>query len=454
MKKIISFLLAVVMMLSITAGMDFSAYADLANTGYCGDVTYTFDSSTGALTISGNGPMSNHLVGINESPFAGCSSIKSVIIDRGVTSIGDCAFYNCKDLTTISISDSVTCICGCAFEGCTSLNSITIPNSVRSINQHAFYGCRSLTSITIPSSVTNIGEDVFSDTGYYNDSRNWKNGVLYIGNHLIKAKKELSGVYNVALGTNVIASYAFSGSKSLTRITIPNSVTTIGGHAFSGCRGLKSITIPNSVTSIRKYTFSGCKGLKKVMIPNSVTSIGFSAFSYCKSLKDITIPDSVTSISEFTFEGCKGLKSITLPSSVTSINEDAFDTCTGLTDINYSGSKAQWDTIKIGNGNEYLTKARIHYLTGSDEGSPTLKVKVMKKSAKLFWNKAEGATTYEIQYGLKSNFKDAKTKKVSAAKSSVMIKKLKKGKTYFFRIRSVKGKTKSDWSKKKSVKIK
>ncbi len=91
---------------------------------------------------------------------------------------------------------------------------------------------------------------------------------------------------------------------------------------------------------------------------------------------------------------------------------------------------------------------------GAVIGRPKLKAKAAKKSAKLSWNKMDGATAYEIQYGLKSNFKGAKKKKVSAAKAFVMIKKLKKGKKYYFRIRAVSGTGFSAWSKKKSVRVK
>ena len=80
---------------------------------------------------------------------------------------------------------------------------------------------------------------------------------------------------------------AFEGCRSLTSVTIPNSVTSIGYAAFSGCSGLTSVTIPNSVTSISYFAFYGCSGLTSITIPNSVTSIGSCAFCNCSALTDV-----------------------------------------------------------------------------------------------------------------------------------------------------------------------
>ena len=174
--------------------------------------------------------------------------------------------------------------------------------------------------------------------------------------------------------------YAFSNCSSLTSVTIPNSVTTIGEDAFNGtawydnqpnglvyagkvaheykgtmpsntkialkegtlgiaddafywCRGLTSVSIPNSVTSIGNDAFYNCSNLTSVNIPNSVTNNGSSAFCDCSGLTSIKIPNSVTDIWPYTFYGCSGLTSITIPNSVTSIGDSAFSGCTGLTSI-------------------------------------------------------------------------------------------------------------------------
>ena len=242
----------------------------------------------GKLTISGKGAMKDYDYSDNPSPACNNSNVKKVVIEDGVTSIGESAFSYCRSLTSITIPNSVTSIGKSAFYGCWDLTSITIPDSVTSIGNAAFNSCTSLTSITIPDSVTRIGK------------------------------------------------YAFYDCSSLTSITIPDSVTSIGEGAFAGCGSLTSITIPDSVTSIGNSAFYDCSSLASLTIPNSVTSIGYAAFYDCSSLTSITIPDSVTRIGDYAFKNCSNLTSITIPDSVTSIGNSAFYGCSSLKTISLS----------------------------------------------------------------------------------------------------------------------
>ena len=188
-------------------------------------------------------------------------------------------------------------------------------------------------------------------------------GVKYSpdGLRLLKATKELSGVYAIKQGTTVVCDKAFMESvwrpgnscfkfRSLKSIIIPNSVKSIGHYAFWGCASLKSITIPvgvvcigcgafgncssltrieipNGVNGINSFTFNGCGSLESVIIPDSVTSIGNAAFQWCSSLICITIPYSVTSIGDFAFGHCKSLVDVIIPNSVTNVGDNSFAAC-------------------------------------------------------------------------------------------------------------------------------
>ena len=135
-----------------------------------------------------------------------------------------------------------------------------------------------------------------------------------------------------------IGDYAFYSCKSLTSVTIPNSVESIGYNAFYNCKGLTSVTIPESVTSIGDWAFAYCSGLTSVTIGNGVTSIGSSAFRECDGLTSVTIPNSVTNIGEYAFYYCTSLTSVTIPDSVTNIGNYAFLNCSAMTNVVFMGN--------------------------------------------------------------------------------------------------------------------
>ncbi len=110
-------------------------------------------------------------------------------------------------------------------------------------------------------------------------------------------------------------------------------LTEISMKMFSKCDSLTTVTIPDTITSIGHYAFDDCDNLEYVNIPDGVKSFGVGAFRYCYALKEITIPENITTITTYTFWGCSSLTRITLPSILTSIGESAFRQCSGLTSI-------------------------------------------------------------------------------------------------------------------------
>ena len=386
MKKVISLLLSLTMLLSIVSVVDFSAYA-YVETGKCGDnLTYSLDTSKGVLTISGTGKMTDYLMGNPFSKF----NVKTVIIENGVTSIGYQAFCGCTRVVDVIVPDSVTSIGDSAFYNCQKLNNITIPNSVTSIGNSVFYNCTNLLRITLPG-LENIGKYSLCECPnlrrieYYGTKNQWNkicklqnnsklnnvetfcidgltgsfdpitystkdylkfkidDNVTLVGYDKNKMKSKNINVDSIEFAgfkfnVTSIGNSAFRSCTSLTSVTIGNSVTSIDDYAFEGCTSLTNITIPNSVTSIGSYAFTGCVSLKSVTIPNSVTSIGDNAFYKCASLTDIIIPNSVTSIGNSTFEYCTSLTSVTIGNSVTSIVDYAFYNCASLTNVTIGNS--------------------------------------------------------------------------------------------------------------------
>ena len=287
-KQVLSGLLVLCLIFSL---LPVSAFADTAKSGTCGnDLTWALDDA-GTLTISGIGNMDHYgsqLVNnkyITTAPWGEYyNTIKSVVIEAGVTSIGECAFYGCSSLESVTIGNSVTSIGDDAFRWCNSLTSVTIGNSVTSIGGRAFYDCKSLTSVTIPDSVTSIGGGAFYYcTGLTEINYNAKavTDLTYSSDVFYKAGAAGSGI-KVTFGDGVekIPAYLFKDCSYLTSVTIGNSVTSILERAFYNCTGLASVTIGNSVTSIGTYAFRDCTGL---------TEINYNA----KAMTDLTSSSSV-----------------------------------------------------------------------------------------------------------------------------------------------------------------
>ncbi|MBO7242648.1 MAG: leucine-rich repeat protein [Alistipes sp.] len=266
--------------------------------------------------------------------FSGCSSLTSITIPEGVTSIGDGTFYGCSSLTSITIPESVTSIGYDAFSDCSSLTSITIPEGVVSIENFAFSGCSSLTSITIPEGVVSIGGNAFAGCSSLTNIT-IPEGVTSIGYRAFAGCSSLTSI-TIPEGVVSIENYTFSDCSSLTSMTIPESVTAIGSGVFSDCSSLTSITIPEGVMSIGERAFEGCSSLTSITIPEGVMSIGGRAFSGCSSLTSMTIPEGVISIGQWAFSDCSSLTNITILEGVMSIGANAFSGCSNLTSITIS----------------------------------------------------------------------------------------------------------------------
>ena len=343
MKKLLSLLTCISLIFALFSIFPQTSFA--AASGTCGDnLTWTLDDE-GTLTVSGTGEMPDF--GWEGSPWQNNKNVKTVIIESGVTSIGERAFYNCTSLTSVDTHFGFKSIGWQAFYGCTSLESVSIPDSIQSVRGGAFYGCESL--------VYNICNDI---KYLGNESNPYVALVEPINNDVV--------VCSVVIGTKIICDYAFYDCKRLCGITIADSVISIGSAAFLGCASMKSITIPDSVMSIGSSVFGVCTSLTSITIPDGVTTIGNYAFSGCDSLEIINVDaentvyhsdnnclietetktlisgcqnsiipsdGSVTSIGEGAFSGCGPLESIIIPDSVMSIENSAFSGCNSLTSV-------------------------------------------------------------------------------------------------------------------------
>jgi len=165
--------------------------------------------------------------------------------------------------------------------------------------------------------------------------------VTSIGNHAFSGTPWYNNYYAAASDglfyiDNIL--FGYKGSEPKGDVTIKDGTKIIAGNAFSDCSGLTSVIIPSSVVSIGNSAFSDCSGLTSVIIPSSVVSIGDGAFWGCSGLTSVTIPEGVTSIGNCAFVYCSGLTSVTIPEGVTSIGDSAFSGCSGLTSVSIPSS--------------------------------------------------------------------------------------------------------------------
>ena len=397
---------------------------------------------------------------IGGSAFECCTALESVSIPDSVTSIGGWAFNGCYSLRSVTIPGSVTSIGEDAFSYCESLESIELGDGVETMGDRAFYQCGSLSYVTIPSSVASIGYEAFAmdpdflTIEYIYDEDGFEVGEEYVGDRAFyehvtplgygqlpgytyvgkgdgKLYRQVPGSEIVARGTcgenlsweldsegnlsifgyGPMTDYSrnvspWYNNASIKKVTISDSVTSIGANAFSGCSSLISVTnrsvlwitaggsgyggvalhaseVVGSVVRLQTGDFTvncndyggvcaivGYSGdASSLVIPEkiaigdgycSVMSIGDSVFLRCTSLQSVTIPDSVTYIGDSVFEGCSSLQFVTILGPVTSIGGYAFYGCHSLLSISvedYSSSYASEDGVLF---NRYMTEL-IHY---------------------------------------------------------------------------------------------
>lgn len=305
-KKSVSIVLSVLMIISLFTIVPFTANASAGGTD--GNFSWTFNSITGKLTISGNGEMKGYYpyvyANFTPAPWAEYKNdIKSISIQYGITRIGDYAFYQCDNLKSVTMADSVQIIGYHTFTGCSSLENITIPNSVTFIGDYAFAGCSELKNIIFPEKIEGLGDNIFE---------------------------------------NCI---------SLNNVVLPDSTGNgwihIEGHTFTFAVG--------------PYMFKNCKNLTKIILPETWEYLTRGMFQNCTSLEKYTIPNSIKAVCSEAFNDCVRLEEIYIPKSVTTIGESAFLGCSLLKNVYYEGSEDEWDLLSIDQLNETLGEAEIHF---------------------------------------------------------------------------------------------
>ena len=316
------------------------AQGSFAQSGTAGPLTWRLDNEI--LTISGKGAMPDY--DEDYIPWYFPSDITTIVIEKGVTAIGNKAFRFCWGLTSITLPAGMTRIGNEAFADCSRLPAITLPVGVTSIGDGAFENCSGLSAITLPEGVTSIGDGAFENCSGLSAVA-IPEGVTSIGVGAFTGCSGLTSITvdegNASFSSNegVLFDNAqttlvqYPAGKVDEEYVVPASVTCIGDSAFACVHRLRAVAIPASVKGIGDGAFADCSRLASVALPAGVTSIGDGAFNYCGSLSSIDLPEGVTSIGDGAFENCSGLTAVTLPVGVTTIGNNAFGYCNALRSV-------------------------------------------------------------------------------------------------------------------------
>ena len=379
MKKHITRLLcAAILLLALCIG------ASAAGTsGKCGPSAYwSFDSSTGTLTISGSGAMNDYeygdypwmdyrnsiqtivigdqitQIGWNAFPWTACSTIK---FGKNVRSIGERAFNGCRNLNgDLTLPDSVQIVGNNAFSECTGLTgTLTLGSSLQTIGAGAFYDCSFSGNLVIPDSVTSIGRYAFYSRPYL---RPETQGTLTLGRNLRTIgefaflESRYTGSLTIPDSVVEIGERAFYQCENLNgTLTLGRSLRTIGKEAFYWCAFTGSLTIPEGVAEIADGAFSSLHQFNRdgmfngtLTLPSTLKTIGAEAFAYTDFSGELLIPDGVTSIGANAFAKCDGFGgTLSLPDSVKTVGESAFYQCEGFTGLKLPAGLTKIETLSF-----------------------------------------------------------------------------------------------------------
>ncbi len=228
-----------------------------------------------------------------------------------VAAVSDRAFEDCTTLVNITVPDSVTEISSYAFSGCSSLQTVYLGGGVSFIGDYAFASCSSLKTFDVDTE-----NSFFSSSGNMLMSYDKTSLVCYAG----------GASAAVPEGTLYIEKGAFFGNTSVTGVTLPSGLDSVGDYAFAGCLSLKSVTLPASVSSLGKGAFMSCISLSQAVLGANLSFIPEECFSMCSSLYSVNFPSAVTELGSKAFYSCPQLTGIYIPATVTVVGEDAIGT--------------------------------------------------------------------------------------------------------------------------------
>lgn len=270
---------------------------------------------------------------IDFTVFENCSALSQVQVSKDNTSyaaqsgiVYDKSFatvlFAPRAVTSVDFAQGVTAIAADAFSSCAAVENIVVPDTVQSIGYGAFAGCTGLNSLTVPF----IGERA-DGTGktYFASIFGITDGIYYSGN-MPKAMEV------TVTGGSSVSDRAFINCVSITKITLPDSITEIGEYAFAKCTALASICLSLNTTFLGEYAFSET-ALTELTLPAAITALSNGLFHECSSLMTVNASSTITEIGDYVFADCTSLQNVFATDDVERVGNGAFSGCSKITSL-------------------------------------------------------------------------------------------------------------------------
>ena len=299
-------------------------------------VTYTYENGT--LTFRGTGAIEKQTDG-EENPWRSYKdTATNLVIEVGITEIGDSAFSGFTKLQKISLPKGLKLLGDNCFEKCSSLTRVDIPRRVTTWRDYCFKDCTSLTNVSIgrvlQEDTVAVGENPFlGDKALESITVEAGHPYLYVQDHALVCRSKYGwntlvtypeGLtdlsYCIPEGVDTVGDMAFAGNQSLQSLSMKSSVTRIEGRAFWNMTSLKEIRFSDNITSIdwNEYTSDGfvgalygCENVEQIILPRHLRSLGGVAFGTCGKLKELVLPANLKEFNTGAVYGCSNLEKIT-----------------------------------------------------------------------------------------------------------------------------------------------
>ena len=366
--------------------------------GYCGDKTggdgtnLTWILDEGVLTISGLGAMESYSSSSKQPWYGYRNSITSIVVEAGVTTLGNNFAYGSVNATSVSLPGTLTTVGNYVFQSCTSLKAVSFPASVTSLGTNVLYGCSSLeyiivartesvTTLTTTSPYTSRKIYVpYSILDTYKAATKWSDLASNIYPYTGSCGTSATWTYSPAdstltiSGTGEMANYSTNGSTApwyalknmITKIVVEEGVSKIGSYAFYGYTTAREVYVPSTITAWGTSTFYNCSSSSKFYFGGTLAQwcgYSFGARASCpiynirnfyinnEKITELIIPDGVKNIGSYAFSGGNYFTSISLPASLETVSSEAFDMCNQVPTIIFRGTQEQWCAISFASFN-------------------------------------------------------------------------------------------------------